>query len=123
MDKYPNPDVLDIHFKIQSASCSVRYIQHDFVGKQISLYDEMKELGDSLGFWEEYGSSGFGTNGTHAFAEKDFQKRTHASANLVWQYYTEELMMKVYEYYKEDFDRFGFSIDEMLATNPDRQRD
>ena len=120
MEKHPNPNKLDQHFRLQSAYCGVRHMQHDFVGQQINLYEEMKEFGESLGFWEEYGASGFGQDGTQQFGEKAYQKNAHSSATLVWQYYTEELMKKVYEYYKEDFDRFGFSIEAMLATNPRR---
>lgn len=82
----------------------------------------MKEFGESLEFWEAYGASGFGENGAHAFGEKSYQARAHDSASLIWDYYTEDLMKMVYLYYKEDFIRFGFSLEEMLATNPQRQK-
>lgn len=118
MDEHPNADRLDKHFRMQSSFCNMRNDRVDFIGKQDHLLEEIKEFGESLGFWETYGASGFGENGTHAFGEKSYQSRTHDSGSHIWNFYTEDLMRKVYAYYKEDFDRFGFSVDEMLATNP-----
>jgi len=117
-NEHPEANHVDGHFRMQSSFCNMRNDRVDFIGKQDHLLEEIKEFGESLGFWEEYGASGFGENGMHAFGEKSYQSRTHDSGSLIWDFYTEELMHKVYEYYKEDFDRFGFSLDEILATNP-----
>lgn len=120
--KHPDPSKLDGHFRIQSAFCKLRENERDFVGKLTNLYEEMREFGTSLGFWEAYGASGFGENGTHAFGEKSYQARTHDSGSLIWEHYTEDLVMEVYGYYKEDFERFGFSVDEILVTKPSQSK-
>ena len=116
---HPNPNKLDHHFRIQSSFCNLRDAELDFVGKQDNLLSEMREFGMSLNFWEKYGADGWG-DGHRAFGEKSIQTRTHNSKSQIWQYYTKDLMMKVYKYYKEDFDRFGFTVEEILATKPDR---
>ena len=120
IEKHPVPERLDHHFRLQSTFCNLRTVIPDFLGKQSNLLNEFKEFGESLGFWEKYGATGWGPNGEHAFGEHSYQTRTHDSGSHIWEHYTEELMMQVYHYYKEDFDRFGFSIEEMLATNPAR---
>lgn len=119
IDKHPNPNHLDQHFRIQSAFCNFRENEIDFVGKLERQMEEMREFGNSIGFWEAYGASGWGENGTHAFGESSYQSRKHDSGNLVWDYYTVPLMSKVFKYYKEDFIRFGFTMEEIYKTLPD----
>lgn len=90
----------------------------DFIAKQASLAEEIEEFSKSMSLWEDYVATGFGENGTDAFGHRSYQSRTHNSASLLWEHYTPELMKRVYHYYKEDFDRFGFTLREMLMTQP-----
>jgi len=118
-----NPDQLDEHFMAQSAWCNHRNTEYDFVTHLRFMYEDFKEFGESLGFWEEFAATGWGKryDKVGAFGEQSIDHKTHNSGKLIWYHYTEPLVIKVYDYYKEDFDRFGFSIEEILATNPERR--
>ena len=76
----------------------------------------MEEFGKSLGFWDEYGASGWGEDGTHTLGGAAYQARKDAFNKHVRNYYTDDLITKVYNYFKEDFDRFGFTKEEILVN-------
>lgn len=118
-----NPNQTDEHFMSQSAWCGHRNFEYDFFTYLRFMYEDFKEFAESLGFWEEYAATGWtrGDSKVSAFGEKAVDRPSHDSGGLLREFYTEPLLMKVYNYYKEDFDRFGFSIEDMLATNSERQ--
>lgn len=108
----------DPHFGIQASKCGLRDHKFDFVASLTELGSEFKEFSQSLEFWDPYVSSGWGKDGTQAFGERSYENRTHRSDNLVWEHYTEDLMHKVYDYYRDDFIRFGFTLEEIISTKP-----
>ena len=118
IEAHPNATAADVHFCAQIVKCGFHTRRYDFVARVSSLGPQMQEFSKSLGFWTEYVSNGWGKNGNKIFGEKSYTKhQTDAISNL-WDYYTEELMEKVHRYLKADFDAFGFTLEEILATKP-----
>eukprot|EP00803_Ostreobium_quekettii_P007041 evm.model.scf_1490.1 EVM.evm.TU.scf_1490.1 scf_1490:16200-19766(+) len=106
------------HFLEQSASCGFRMLHTSFIARVETLHDDFKELYERLGIWEEFGASGWGEDGKHSFLEvfeasANHPARLESSAGDVAaaSYYTRDTLELVYKMYREDFDRFGYSIE------------
>jgi len=106
------------HFLEQSAFCGLRNISYNFVAKVETLQDDYKELLERLDLWEMYGDSGWGEDGSQSFLQvfepsANHEQRLDSSKGdaAVAERYTVDLLEKVYEMYREDFDRFGYSIE------------
>eukprot|EP00210_Caulerpa_lentillifera_P004476 g4271.t1 len=111
-------EILDPHFRPQSALCGIRKLPYDFIGRYEDRENEIKDLLQSLELWQSIGSTGWGTNETGAIYSQDEQiirrKKlkpvTHADSKATLrQYYTEDLVRIVMKLYDEDFERFQFS--------------
>ena len=118
MKTHPKPVGTDEHFRAQTVRCGTDLRNYDFVARMSNLGPQMKELSESLGFWAEYVSNGWGENQDMEFGEKSYTKHQTDAVSSVWKYYTKELMEKVYRYYKDDFDAFGYTLEEILKTKP-----
>lgn len=120
MTNHPNPNIADQHFRLQSSFCGIRSGVYDFYGDLENMGEDFVEFARSVGIWDDYGADGWGENHDEPFIDdrSGYQYTLHNSYELIWQYYTEDLLKRVYEYYKEDFDRFGFSIEPILAAKP-----
>jgi len=118
-----NPDYTDEHFVRQSSRCFHRSMEYDFFTYQEFIYEDFKEFAASLGFCEDYGATGWGKGSTTdgEFGKKSIDHKTHNSCELIWQYYILNRWSWKSTTTREDFDRFGFGIKEILTTNPARQ--
>lgn len=102
-------DYADNHFRPMSNFGGLRYIRYDFMAHVSSLGDDLEAILSSVGLWDYYGASGWGEDGNLSFKEaKGKNVRNHTST----QYYNKNLLRKVYQIYKEDYDRFGFSLED-----------
>ncbi|CAD7697754.1 unnamed protein product [Ostreobium quekettii] len=106
------------HFLEQSAMCGHRVVHYNFIAHVETLHDDYKELFGRLGLWQSIGESGWGDDGTQSFLQA-FQPSANHPSQLesstgdaaVAAHYTMDMLEKVYLMYREDFDRFGYSID------------
>ena len=85
----------------------------DFIGTMDQLQEDSKRLLQQIGAWAEFGSSGWGTDGTEPiFQSKSSVKHaTSNSAAQAWKrlnkYYTPELERAVEERFSQDYHLYG----------------
>ena len=119
-EKYPDPyNVDDIHFNIQSNHCGLQHHSMDFVGHLDDLGPDFEEFAKSVDIWDDYVSTGWGKDGSQAFGAKSYEEVQHHSEDHLWEQYTTELANKVFQYYRDDFLRFGFSLQSIMDREPD----
>jgi len=112
--------VRDIHSRRQTDMCGMRYMDYDLVGHMENFYDDSRIILQRAGLWEEFGSDGWGPDGTQPFGAKvtwtsNHKKAKHLTDELICEHYTPDLLGRVYELYKPDFDAFGYRIDPWLS--------
>ncbi|CAD7701851.1 unnamed protein product [Ostreobium quekettii] len=115
---YPSIRRGNDHFLEQSAMCGHRAIHYNYIAHVETLHQDYKSLLQRLGLWESFGAWGWGADGHQAFLEAFEPSYNHpnqlessAGDASVAAHYTMGMLEKVYEMYREDFERFGYSID------------
>jgi hypothetical protein len=80
----------------------------NFVGHMESVQSDAEQFLRQIGAWDDFGQSGWGSNGTSAIFQSEnkgsrgSEHATHAVTKLQ-RYYTTELAAQVDTYYKEDY--------------------
>jgi hypothetical protein len=119
----------DEHWRAQNARLDSKFWPYmDFVGHVENSAADAQALLTRVGAWDEFGASGWGTDGTSAI----FQSKgsggagTHATWSQwkVWQWYTPEIEQQVEDFFRADFENplFNFTRGECLTCLSDEDK-
>lgn len=114
-----NKKHLNHHIKPQIEFCGLRSTRFDFVGKLERMGLDFVNFTESIGIWDKFGKSGWGDSHKDPFIDSyAYRYKPYHSEDKIWKYYTKDMLKKVYAFYKEDAERFGYSLEELLKEKP-----